>query len=80
MILSHSQWRLLSQMTHIFILSGDLYPSWFLPILSGDMDFAADIADFKRRMFLSVILLHRFTDNDIINVWKTDPDMNQKVS
>ena len=44
------------------------------------MDFAADIADFKRRMFLSVILLHRFTDNDIIDVWKTDPDMNQKVS
>ena len=30
--------------------------------LSGDMDFAADIADFKRRMFLSVILLHRFDD------------------
>ena len=29
---------------------------------SGDMDFAADIADFKRRMFLSVILLHRFND------------------
>ena len=33
---------------------------------SGDMDFAADIADFKRRMFLSVILLHRF--NDILNL------------
>ena len=28
-------------------------------LISGDMDFAADIADFKRRMFLSVILLHR---------------------
>jgi len=27
-------------------------------LISGDMDFAADIADFKRRMFLSVILLH----------------------
>ena len=27
-------------------------------LISGDMDFAADIADFKRRMCLSVILLH----------------------
>lgn len=27
-------------------------------LISGDMDFAADIADFKRRMRLSVILLH----------------------
>ena len=27
-------------------------------LISGDVDFAADIADFKRRMCLSVILLH----------------------
>lgn len=27
-------------------------------LISGDRDFAADIADYKRRMRLSVILLH----------------------
>ena len=32
------------------------------------MDFAADIADFKRRMFLSVILLHRFNDDFCLNL------------
>merc|ERR1711892_276966 len=33
-------------------------------LISGDMDFAADIADFKRRMCLSVILLHNFNASE----------------
>ena len=33
-------------------------PGARIVLISGDMDFAADIADFKRRMRLSVILLH----------------------
>ena len=33
-------------------------------LISGDMDFAADIADFKRRMCLSFILLHNSTASE----------------
>ena len=35
-------------------------------LISGDMDFAADIADFKRRMRLSVILLHTNNCSDCL--------------